>query len=314
MRLNCVLLVFPALIPNVTSFQAPLLSYKRNIKRRRGCEARATSTTPNVITTDLEAILALAHAPPAVVAPPKKPRGAQPVLVLDNDTLETLPKHVALVSSLWVLSALALVPVFRSASSVGGVVRLASCAFGSVIFSDFFSGIFHWASDNYGNGKTPVFGSTIEAFQGHHTTPWTITHRSFFNNVHKIALAAVPLLLLSMALTVSSPGARLFWVVFFNAQMMSQEFHKLSHTVRPSPLVAKLQKRGIILTRKEHLLHHSSPFEAHYCILTGMCNKALDSWNFWRRLEALIFRRNGIEPNCWKEDETGYMKELSLSL
>jgi len=35
----------------------------------------------------------------------------------------------------------------------------------SVIFSDFFSGLFHWSADNYGDGNTPIFGSVIEAFQ-----------------------------------------------------------------------------------------------------------------------------------------------------
>lgn len=30
------------------------------------------------------------------------------------------------------------------------------------------SGIYHWIVDNYGNGSTPVLGSQIAAFQGHH--------------------------------------------------------------------------------------------------------------------------------------------------
>jgi hypothetical protein len=42
------------------------------------------------------------------------------------------------------------------------------------------------STDNYGNRDTPVFGGVIEAFQGHHVSPWTITHRSFYNNVHKV--------------------------------------------------------------------------------------------------------------------------------
>eukprot|EP00953_Heterococcus_sp_UTEX-ZZ885_P041231 21048-Heterococcus_DN1.PRE.1 len=39
--------------------------------------------------------------------------------------------------------------------------------------------------DNYGGLHTPVFGTVIEAFQGHHGSPWTITYRKFANNVHK---------------------------------------------------------------------------------------------------------------------------------
>lgn len=37
-----------------------------------------------------------------------------------------------------------------------------------VLLADLVSGVFHWSVDNYGNRDTPVFGSVIEAFQGHH--------------------------------------------------------------------------------------------------------------------------------------------------
>lgn len=35
-------------------------------------------------------------------------------------------------------------------------------------------------------GETPLVGSQIAAFQGHHQRPWTITEREFCNNVHKV--------------------------------------------------------------------------------------------------------------------------------
>lgn len=37
-----------------------------------------------------------------------------------------------------------------------------------LLLADLVSGVFHWSVDNYGNWQTPVFGSVIEAFQGHH--------------------------------------------------------------------------------------------------------------------------------------------------
>jgi hypothetical protein len=61
-----------------------------------------------------------------------------------------------------------------------------------------------------------------------------------------------------------------------------------------------------------HGAHHTSPFEAHYCILTGWCNAWLDRTLFWRRAEALVFRCNGQEPNCWKDDPG--LKAFSLQL
>lgn len=50
-------------------------------------------------------------------------------------------------------------------------------AFGALVgyvFADLVSGVFHWSVDNYGDGSTPLFGSVIEAFQGHHGESRTI--------------------------------------------------------------------------------------------------------------------------------------------
>jgi len=238
-------------------------------------------------------------------------RGPSPVLVLEGDTLDTLPKHVGLVVGLWALSGAALAPCIEAATTAAGALGLIQVFAATLLFSDFFSGLFHWASDNYGNKNTPVFGGVIEAFQGHHVNPWTITYRGFFNNVHKIALSAIPLLGVAM-LASPDPGWRLFWVVFVNAQMLSQEFHKLSHTIKPPSWAAWLQSKGLIIGRRAHGQHHNSPFEAHYCILTGWCNPALDRSGVWRRAEALVYRLNGQEPNCWKDDPDLKRKALGL--
>ena len=62
------------------------------------------------------------------------------------------------------------------------------------------------------------------------------------------------------------------------------------------------QKRGLILTPREHGLHHRAPFDQRYCILTGACNAALDAGRVFRRLEYAVWRATGAEPNCWKLD------------
>jgi hypothetical protein len=58
----------------------------------------------------------------------------------------------------------------------------------------------HWSVDNYGSKDTPALGGVINAFQGHHKYPWTITKRQFANNIHTTCpatmCATVPLLLL----------------------------------------------------------------------------------------------------------------------
>merc|ERR1719231_2253658 len=150
-------------------------------------------------------------------------------------------------------------PVVEAVAGEGwAAVGACACAAAvSVVFSDFFSGLFHWSADNYGSKATPVFGGVVEAFQGHHDTPYTITHRSFFNNVHKIALGVLVLLPLAMAAS-AAPAWRIFAVVFFNAQILCQEFHKFSHMVKPPAAATWLQSQGWAISRKEHGLHHSS--------------------------------------------------------
>lgn len=170
----------------------------------------------------------------------------------------------------------------------------------SIILGDFATGVFHWSVDNYGSIKTPVFGAVCVAFQGHHVTPWTITFRSFVNNVYKICYATVPFLCL-LALLPTAPAVCVFLTLFINWWMISQELHKYAHMRTVPPAVKALQDAGIILSRKEHGLHHTAPFEGHYAILTGVTNSFLDSTKFFRRLENIVFRLTGNKPNTWKE-------------
>ena len=93
---------------------------------------------------------------------------------------------------------------------------------------------------------------------------------------------------------------------------MSQEFHKWSHTTKNevTPLINLLQKYNLTIGRKPHALHHTEPFEGNYCIISGVCNKVLDRSGFFRRLEHLIYKLNGVESNAWKLDQE--LKERTL--
>lgn len=73
-----------------------------------------------------------------------------------------------------------------------------------------------------------------------------------------------------------------------------------SHMTKPPAWASALQEVGLIISRRNHGQHHSSPFDGNYCILTGMCNGLLDDSGFFRRLETIVYRLTGAEPNCWK--------------
>ena len=144
----------------------------------------------------------LRRAEAALVAPPKQ-RFPPPVLTsetprlsdhsstsgrLPGDTIEALPQHFAVVSCTTLAAAAGCAHAAAPLSALSTAVSVAV----GLTLADLFSGVFHWATDNYGNLDTPVFGQACAAFQGHHSAPWTITYRPTANNVHKIAAAALP--------------------------------------------------------------------------------------------------------------------------
>ena len=234
----------------------------------------------------------------------------EPVLTLPGDTLETTPFMGYVTAASTILTLMVVVRAFvMSTSALWPILGVAMGGF----LGELFSGCFHWATDNYGSLKTPVVGFACAAFQGHHLAPWTISHRTFPNNVYKIASATIPLIAAVICLLPPIGAATV--AVMFYLQLVAQEFHRWTHTP-PSLLPAwkkRLQRAGLALPMQMHIAHHKPPFDKHYCILTGRLNPVLDSSPifFWRRLEAFFFRLNGQEPLSWKDPK---VKELALSL
>lgn len=241
----------------------------------------------------------------------ERPTGRNPSVVVDGDSLETQPYQVAMVACTFAVHSVFLAMAFQGmVAAAGGAVAAAAVqaalmTVASWLLADFGSGVLHWSVDNYGNGKTPIMGSIIAAFQGHHSAPWTITQRGFCNNVHKLCIpfGPVPVAIIS-ALTGFNPFATFFLTTFCIFEIMSQEFHKWSHQLKSeSPAwVNWLQKVGLTVGRKPHAQHHLAPYDGNYCIISGACNGALDRSGFFRRLEHVVYNLNGVESNAWKLD------------
>ena len=234
------------------------------------------------------------------------PIGSTPQFAIPGDSIEETSFQRAVFWSHWLLTIANLVKAAASLhiGSPIDIVGLVGVVAASVVVGDFATGVFHWATDNYGSIKTPVFGTVCAAFQGHHLTPWTITFRSFVNNVYKICIATVPVLLLlgiGQVFFQMNALTNIFFVLFTNWWMLSQEFHKYSHMKKVPPAVRWLQERNIILSRKEHGLHHTAPFEGHYCILTGVNNGWIDRTKLFRYLENIVFKLTGslMETNLF---------------
>jgi palmitoyl-[glycerolipid] 3-(E)-desaturase len=169
--------------------------------------------------------------------------------------------------------------------------------------ADLGSGVYHWAVDNYGSSETPLVGTQIAAFQGHHQRPWVITQREFCNNCSltfkPAGIAAA--LLLSISLLGASPAP---WDVFAATAIvfiaMSQQLHAWSHMKKSElpRLIVSLQDLGLIISRKAHGAHHKSPFNINYCIVSGWCNPLLDCGIMFN-IELFIKNRLGVSPRGW---------------
>ena len=239
-----------------------------------------------------------------------RPKGKESLIVVDGDSLETTPMQVAVVSAT-LASHLGFIGfdiaqiLHNSGDNYLLTSMLASITIAtSWVMADLGSGILHWSVDNYGNGRTPIMGNIIAAFQGHHAAPWTITKRGFCNNIYKLCVPfGIPTVALITVLA-HNPFVSLFTAVFCGMEILSQEFHKWSHMTKGqvSPQINWLQEAGITIGRKPHALHHMAPYEGNYCIISGVCNDFLDQSGFFRWLEHMIYNWNGVESNAWKLD------------
>jgi len=233
----------------------------------------------------------------------------------DGDVLQASPGQQFVVATTFIILtvgyARAAFMLFSGGGGAGSVLVAAGCVTALVLaveFADFGTGIYHWAIDNYGSASTPVVGSQIEAFQGHHEEPWTITHRDFCNNCYPTCIATMPFLLGFVALA-TSPYLLIWSVTACAGIAFCQEFHKYSHTLKSQchPFANWFQENGLLVARKAHLRHHRPPFETNYCIVTGHMNTFLDRMGFFRVLERLVYRLTGVQPRCQTGDRFDHL-------
>ncbi|CAH9075967.1 unnamed protein product [Cuscuta europaea] len=172
------------------------------------------------------------------------------------------------------------------------------------VLADLGSGVYHWGIDNYGSTHTPVFGNQIEAFQGHHQWPWTITRREFANNLHALARAVTFIVLpIDLLIYNGHPILSVFVGVSSGCIMFSQQFHAWAHGTksRLPPIVVALQDAGVLVSRSQHADHHRPPYNTNYCIVSGVWNELLNEFKVFEALELILFFKLGVKPRSWCE-------------
>ncbi|KAI3688541.1 hypothetical protein L2E82_46182 [Cichorium intybus] len=183
------------------------------------------------------------------------------------------------------------------------------------LFADLGSGVYHWGIDNYGDSSTPVFGSQIEAFQGHHKWPWIITKRQFANNLHALARVITYIVLPIDLIGHDQPVLMGFVGMASGCIMFSQQFHARAHGTKSKlpPIVVALQDAGVLVSRSQHLDHHRPPYKNNYCIVSGVWNRFLDDHRVFEALEMVVFLKLGLRPRSWSEPNSDWTKEAEDS-
>lgn len=171
----------------------------------------------------------------------------------------------------------------------------------SLILGDLVSGLVHWIADTYFSEETPVIGqSLVKPFRLHHLYPRDICTHDLVTTVGNVCIIAVPVLAICIYLLWSWDDSS--WLAFAIlcvalmslATVLTNQFHKWAHQEQPSRMVCWLQRTRLVLPPAHHQIHHTRPFNMHYCITNGWLNPILNEIGFFRRLEGGL-RLVGIE-------------------
>jgi len=147
--------------------------------------------------------------------------------------------------------------------------------------ADVIAGTVHWFGDTWsGLGYDKCFQDFLE----HHTDPLAMTLLDYFEGAYDTYI--VYIIFLKLLRLDYYP----FLICSSILSMQSNFCHRESHQHRKTYwIMRKMQNWGLIISPKNHHVHHTQPFNRDYCVFSGFCNPFFEYICFWRRLEKLIY-------------------------
>jgi sterol desaturase/sphingolipid hydroxylase (fatty acid hydroxylase superfamily) len=213
---------------------------------------------------------------------------------------ETSPRHRMLellgIATFVVLAFLMAGDVYRGLANFGYLWLLPILALMAYLAADLVSGFVHFLADNFGSADTPIVGPNfIGPFRDHHVDPKGITRNDFVDtNGNNSLVSILPMRLVWLAVPIGTTVASYLFGAFFLflclAVFLTNQFHKWAHAKTPPAFAIWLQRKGIILSKEHHDIHHESPYDTYYCITAGFWNPLLDRTRFFERTERAIRR------------------------
>ncbi len=145
------------------------------------------------------------------------------------------------------------------------------------LLADLFSGLVHWALDTFGSVRTPLLGPAfIRPFREHHADPLAMTQHDFIEVNGASCLGCLPILVILNLFSFNSYIHSVL-VFFCLGILLTNQCHKWAHLENPPPFARALQRLGLILGAREHRLHHTPPYNSHFCTASGWLNRPLNA-------------------------------------
>jgi sterol desaturase/sphingolipid hydroxylase (fatty acid hydroxylase superfamily) len=200
------------------------------------------------------------------------------------------------IATFLVLAFLIAGDVYRGQANFDYLWLLPILALLAYLAADLVSGFVHFLADNFGSADTPIIGpGFIGPFRDHHVDPKGITRNDFIDTNGNNSLVSIPPMLLVWLLvptgtTVAGYLFGAFFLFLCLAVFLTNQFHKWAHAETPPAFAVWLQKKGVILSKEHHDVHHEGPYDTYYCITVGIWNPLLDRIRFFERAERILRR------------------------
>ena len=159
----------------------------------------------------------------------------------------------------------------------------------SLVVTDMISGLLHVVLDNPRSLALAPIRGLAQGFQRHHENPANIYEMPLYQHLYVMHM---PLTFLFLAVLPFQDGG--MYIVFLSMVIglhIMQMAHLWAHLPpeRVPGVVRVLHKAHVLLSKPQHDLHHTPPFDKDFCIMTGICNRPLN----------LIVRLIGPTTHWW---------------